>query len=122
MSSEDVDRVKENIVGIFERRKAYTYALCLGDAAYAIAEFRREQPGGIGAVGRYWTNRSGQAAIRMFTRAFKDGDVLGWRMSHGVSYGVYLEVCNDRRHEAIRPIVAERGAKTIEKARAFYGG
>jgi len=109
-TSDDVARVKGNIAVIYERRKAYLYALCLAFAGYAIRNFRARQPAAIGARGRYWVNRTGQAAARMFTSAFKTESVLGWRMSHGVPYGVYLELANNRRNQAIRPTVEKYAA------------
>jgi hypothetical protein len=43
----------------------------------------------------------------MFSNAFIDGNDVGWFLSHGVQYGVYLELANDRQNEAIRPIIRE---------------
>ena len=117
----DIDRVKETIRGIFERRRAFAYALCVAYAGYAIRNFRARQPAGRGARGRYWVNRTGQAATRMFTGAFQSGSTVGWRMSHGVDYGVYLELANNRRNEAIRPTVEKFGQRMLKELRGYYG-
>lgn len=110
---DDVERVKKSIGDIFERRRVAVYALCLAYAGYALRNFQARQPATVGSRGRYWVNRTGQAAARMFTRAGKSGSVLWWRMSHGVPYGIYLERANNRRNQAIMP--------TVEKfATLFY--
>ncbi len=43
----------------------------------------------------------------MFTKAFIDGDEIGFLLAHGVDYGVYLELANDRAYEVIRPVITE---------------
>jgi hypothetical protein len=58
----------------------------------------------------------------MFTRAFKGQDYVGWLMAHGVDYGPYLELTNDRRNEAIRPEVEKQAPVFIGEARKLYGG
>jgi hypothetical protein len=58
----------------------------------------------------------------MFTRAFKDRDVIGFLMAHGVPYGPHLELANNRRNEAIRPIMAKWGPKAIADVKKMYGG
>jgi hypothetical protein len=120
--SNDINRVTGKIKTIYERRRAYLYALSLAYAGHAIRRFRAQQPAVSGERGKYWTNRTAQAAARMFTRAFMDGDSVGWRMSHGVKYGVYLELANNRRGEAIRPIVEAFGLAMIAAAKKYYRG
>jgi len=119
-TSNDIRKVTGRIVGIFERRRAYLYALCLSYAGAAIQRFRAQQPAGSGLRGAYWTNQTGQAAARMFTKAFLDGDSVGWRMSHGVDYGVYLELSNNRRNEAIRPLVEAYAMAMIAAIRRHF--
>src|SRR5512139_1061336 len=105
----DVSEVKQNIAGIFERRKAAVYALSLKWAAIALNYFRSVQPASPNSSGQFWHNRTAQASARMFTDAFQEGSadelIIGWFMAHGVIYGVYLELANNRAHEAIRPII-----------------
>lgn len=96
------DVVAKNIGLIYERRRAALYALCLKYAGAAINKFRADQ-----RSGRFWNNRSGTARDTMFTDAFIEGDVIGWFMAHMVEYGPYLELANNGRHQAIRPIIAE---------------
>ncbi len=96
----DVTAVKLNIGAIFERRRAALYALCLAYAARALSIFRTEQ-----AENTFWQNRTGQAYVRVFATGYMDEEACGWFMAHGVQYGTYLELANDRQHEALRPII-----------------
>lgn len=94
--------VAQKIGLIYERRRAALYALCLRYAGAAINKFRADQ-----RSGRFWSNRSGAARDLMFTDAFIEGDVIGWFMAHAVEYGPYLELANNGKNQAIRPIMAE---------------
>lgn len=52
-----------------------------------------------------WTPRSG-AAHQSLNGTWKwVGDVARVELSHGASYGVYLEFCNERRYSIIRPTI-----------------
>ena len=102
-----VTKVKKNIKKIYKRRRAALYALALDYAARAIKFFRSVQPQRPNSKGLFWHNRTGQASARMFTGAEIADNWVSWFMSHGVQYGVYLELANDRRDEALNPIISE---------------
>jgi hypothetical protein len=108
--------VSKNLDAIFARKRAAVLALCLYYAGLILAEFRAQQMVGPGGgswidryngrgVGRYWNNQTETAAREVFADAFIDGDDLGFFIAHMVDYGVYLELANDRRHEALRPLI-----------------
>lgn len=99
------NRVVKNIIGIYERRAAAVFALSKEYAAIAWRYFRQVQDTGINNPGLFWHNRLNDAARRVFAEAFIDSNEIGWFIAHGVDYGVYLELANDRKHEALRPIV-----------------
>ena len=128
-TAEDTARVKKNIVSEFEIKKAKYYALSLFYAGKAINRFRSFQPDrqggkdaeGHDAIGKdargYWTNRTVQARNRMFSNAFIEAETVGWFLSHGVEYGIYLELANNRQNEAIRPIVRDLSVLFYEDVR-----
>ncbi len=89
-----------NIGRLLERRKAAVYAICLRYAAKALNYFRRQQSGEA-----YWKNQTHQAKDRMFSGGFKESDIYGWFMAHGVEYGIELELGNNGRNEAIKPVI-----------------
>ena len=93
--------VGNNIANIYDIRKAKLKALCESYAGKAIELFRKEQ----GEREEFWVNQTYQAAALMFARAFEDKNSVGWFLSHGVDYGIFLELADDRKREAIRPII-----------------
>lgn len=122
----DVSAVKGNIKEIYARRVTAVYALCLHYAAMAIEYFLSQQPASPEAQGAYWHNRTAQAAARMFARGFREDlneedAILGWFMAHGVQYGTYLELANNRAHESIRPIVQRFAGRFFEDVKKIYG-
>lgn len=88
------------------------FALSLSYAGKAINMFRQRQAGD-----EYWTNQTNQAKDRMFSNSLIENNAIGWFLSHGVQYGVYLELANDRKNEAIGPIIRELAPKFFKEAR-----
>jgi hypothetical protein len=113
---DDINRVNQQIDEIFRRRKAAAYAKSLQFAAKVLNYFRQQQ-----ANERYWQNQTGTARDAMFTKAFIETDELGWLMSHGVQYGVYLELANDGKHAAIRPVINKFYKAYEKEIREIYG-
>lgn len=95
-----IELVKKNIENIYEEKIAATIALCEWYAAKALQTFRRFQ-----SFNEFWTNRTNSAYNRVFAENYYIKDEVGWFIAHAVEYGVYLEISNDRKHEALRPIV-----------------
>jgi len=100
-----VTQVTKKIKDIYNRRRIAVYALSLEYAALAINYFRSVQPPKPDSQGQFWHNRTGQAAARMFTGAEVTENIVSWFMAHGVQYGVYLELANDRRHASINQVI-----------------
>ena len=96
------DNVRRNIKNIADRKLIATVALCNYYAGYAQQKFRERQ-----ASNAFWNNQTNTAYNQVFGESFLDGNDVGWFLSHAVKYGVYLELANDRKHEALRPIVQE---------------
>lgn len=110
----------KNIRSIYNRKEAALYALALNFAAIALNYFRQVQSSTPGTKGAFWTNRTGQAAARVFSNAELTRDFISWYMAHGVQYGVYLELANDRKHEAIRPIIQRYVGRFLQDAQKVY--
>lgn len=110
----------DQLKAIYQRKRAALYSISLAFAGQELAGFRARQPSGSGVVGEFWTNQTSVAADSVFSDAFVDKDDMGWFISHGVDYGVYLELANDRKHEALRPIVEAAFPKFMEAVRGLY--
>jgi len=89
-------------LGEVERRQIATVALCEWYAAKALQLFRKYQ-----AMDTFWNNQTETAYNTVFAENYVLGNEAGWFIAHAVEYGVYLEIANDRKHEALRPIVME---------------
>lgn len=103
------------------KRVAQLEALNRYYATLAINYFLQEQKPGIDKPGKWWHNQTSQAAVRMFANAFKDGRDYGWFIAHGVDYGVYLTLCNDRRHDALTPIIKRFAGRYFNDVKKLFG-
>ena len=128
-----VTDASRNLDAIFARKRAAALALCMAYAAQMLAEFRVQQMTGSGGgsfidryngrgTGRYWNNQTETAAREVFADAFIDGEDLGFFIAHMVDYGVYLELANNRRHEALRPLVEKFCPMFKRDLEAIYAG
>lgn len=113
---DDIRRVLHRTNDIYERRRAAVYALSLQYAALALNYFRQQQ-----AQSRYWQNQTGLARDLMFSDAFMEGQIIGWFMAHGVEYGPYLELANDGKNQAIRPVIQRYAGRFFRDVRSLYG-
>ena len=99
---EGVDEVKRNIRTIEERKIVATIALCRYYGGYALEQFQRRQAGN-----KYWDNQTNTAYNEVFSGTYEYPTWVGFFLAHAVVYGVYLELANDRKHEALQPIMVE---------------
>jgi hypothetical protein len=97
---------------ILKKRTAAIFALAKRHSEEALQDFFRRQIGD-----EFWNNQTGQALARVFSFAFRRQNSIGFRMAHGVEYGEWLERANDRKHEAIRPMVFEHGLYFLNDVR-----
>ncbi len=92
--------ITSNISRAFDRKKAAIFALSQAYAAKALAYFQAKQ-----SEDKYWINATNQAKDRMFARGYLENELVGWFMAHGVEYGPWLELSNNRQNAAIRPVI-----------------
>lgn len=52
-----------------------------------------------------WTDRTGRAKQSLNSSWKWVGDIARVELSHGVSYGIYLELCNEKRYAIIKPTI-----------------
>lgn len=104
------------------KRVAQIEALSRYYATLVINYFLGLQKTGIGNPGRWWHNQTEQAAARMFSRSFKEGNELGFFLSHGVDYGLWLTLANDRRHDALTPIINRYAGRFLNDIKKLMEG
>lgn len=102
---DDTNKVKKNIRSIYQRREAAVLAESINFAAIILNYFQSVQLTGTGSHGQFWMNQTEAAARQFFVIPFKQGSTLGIRIAHGIDYGKFLELANDRQNEAIRPLI-----------------
>jgi hypothetical protein len=115
-----IDELKSNLKSIYERKRAAAYAISLEFAQMAWNYFQTQQAARPATPGKYWNNQTAQAAARVFADAFMDSKTVGWFIAHGVDYGVYLELANDREHESLRPIIQRYAGRYLERIKSLY--
>lgn len=116
----DAEKVRANIKRIYSRRKAAVRALCLQYAGLALQNFRAKQPHGSGIKGKYWHNRTSTAEASVFSGIITEKDIVGFFLAHAVEYGVYLELANDRKHQALVPTVGKLYARFKRDLEAIF--
>ena len=91
-------------------------------ADIAINYFWREQKTGTNKPGRWWYNRTEQAAARMFTDTVRNKNETGWRIVHGVDWGIYLTLANNRQNDALTPIINRFAGRYLNDVKRLFGG
>jgi hypothetical protein len=114
----DVAKVNKSILTTYEKRAVQVFALANFFAAEAINYFRNAQLAKVN--GQFWVNQTYVAAQRFFTRAFRQTNEIGFKVAHGIDYGVYLELANHGQNAAIKPILNIFSRKFIRAARKLY--
>lgn len=115
--------VKKNIKRILlTRKRAQLIAICYYYAAMALSYFQSVQPPKPDTQGKWWYNQTGQAALRVFTKIINKKNEVGWAIAHGVDYGVYLTLANDRKHDALLPIIKRFAGKFFNDVKRIMTG
>ncbi|TQO55821.1 hypothetical protein [Paraclostridium bifermentans] len=63
---------------------------------------------------RPWNDISGDARDRLFGESENLGTKVRCSISHGVDYGVYLEMCNEGKYKILKPTIDAIGPKAIK--------
>jgi len=116
-ATDDSRRVSVNIADKMAKNKFTILALAEAHRAAMQEEFLTNQPAQQGAVGKYWSNITSDARNRVFSEVIDQATAVGFFMAHGIDYGVYLELANDRQNEALRPLIEKYGNLFIQRVR-----
>ena len=118
----DSRTVTTKLRGVMVGREAAILALARAHLGEALRIFRSNQGLEQGAVGVYWTNRTSEAARAVFGETYQTKTEIGWFLAHGVKYGIYLELANNRQNEMLRPTVEYFGNKFIASVQRIMEG
>lgn len=110
-----MSKIADNIRKIYLRRRAAALALCEQYAARAMQLFNDQQKNE-----EFWENQIFQAKDSVFAESISEKNFIGFFLAHGKEYGVYLELKDDRKHEALRPIVSVLSKQFLEDLRKIF--
>lgn len=74
-------------------------------AIWAYAETAAQKLQGYAREHRPWTDRTGHARQRLTCGVTKDSSIYKLTLSHGVDYGIWLELANEKRFAIIQPTI-----------------
>lgn len=100
----------QNSLRIFEERAS--------DAMFMYCETAASDLEGYMKRNRPWTDRTGQARQRLKGTAEKVDDKFRIALSHGVDYGIWLELAHEKRYAVLEPTVRLQGPEVV---RGFRG-
>ncbi len=67
-----------------------------------------------------WDDRTGNARQSLFAVTLKDGDNVVLILSHGVDYGVFLELANQGNFAIIGPTLQQHYSEIMEAVRGIF--
>lgn len=62
---------------------------------------------------RPWTDRTGEARKNLRGSTIPMKDKVRCNISHGVNYGIFLEMCNERKYQVLEPTIKAIGPKAV---------
>lgn len=74
-------------------------------AIWAYAETSAQKLQGYARANRPWTDRTGHARQRLTCDVTKQSSVYKLTLSHGVDYGIWLELAHEKRFAIIQPTI-----------------
>lgn len=116
-AADDSRRVAVNIAAKMEKNRMTILAQAEAHKGAMMKEFLDNQPQQQNTPGKYWNNITVDARNAVFSEVINQADAIGFFMAHGIDYGVYLELANDRQNEALRPLIEKYGRMFIERVR-----
>jgi hypothetical protein len=97
---DDVAKLKESIKGIEFKLRMKLGDLCKYYAGKALKNFQDKQ-----VHNAFWQNQTGNLFGNADSGEWITKEFSGFYLYLKEHYGVYVELANDRKHEAIRPTV-----------------
>lgn len=93
--------------------------VALDRAISAVMAFHEPQVQAYARNNAPWADRTSNARNGLMARAFKEGQSHGIELSHGVPYGIWLEVRFNGRYAIIEPTVRAQGPEVMRTIRTL---
>ena len=89
----------------FQGRALMAFKMYSDTAAKSLEEYMKEH--------RVWTDRTGDARKRLTGRSSEIPNGFRITLSHGVNYGIWLELAHEKRYAILEPTVRLRGPEVV---------
>ena len=114
--SRQIAEIKANVRREYNFKVEKLNQLCLAYAGYFLQRFRQKQAQDV-----FWNNQTGTAYASVSSGVERiQGELVAYLMSQ-VDYGLYLELANNRKHEALRPTVMAFYSRFFKDAEKIFG-
>lgn len=102
-----------NGLDVFNSRAEAAMSMYVDTAALTLQDYMRAHAP--------WTNRTGQARQRLTSTASKVSKGYQITLSHGVDYGVFLELAHEKRFAIIQPTITSKGPEVMKGFQNLLG-
>jgi hypothetical protein len=73
-------------------------------------------------VNRPWTDQTNQAKARLHTSVSQPNpNIVRITLAHGVNYGIWLELANEKKYAILAPTVNKFAPKIVEDLEGIFG-
>ena len=120
MGNKSYQELLVRINNVYGRKAVAAFALCQKYAEWSKQILQERQGTAQEQEGEFWTNRTSLAIRSAQGYAKAVGKSIGWGLSHRVEYGPYLELANNRSHEALRPVVYDLIPEFLSDLKKIY--
>ena len=102
----DKSKLKKNIDTISVKLGALVLIYAATKASYLESEMKINRP---------WTDRTGMAKALLNAKVSQPNDnTIRITLSHGVNYGIWLELAHEKNYAIIAPTIREEGPRIVE--------
>lgn len=102
----DAKKLEDIVDKAFEGKVTAAMRVYAESAAVMLESYMKEN--------RPWTDRTGAAKARLSAAVQDVPDGLRIALSHGVDYGIWLELANEKRFAIIQPTIKLKGNEVME--------
>lgn len=101
----DTSKLKKNTLALDDKMKK---------ALTMYANTKAAQLRGYMRTNRPWTDRTGEAKRRLSADVESKDDDIVITLSHGVSYGIWLELSNEKKYAIIAPTIRIKSGEVMK--------
>ena len=110
-----MSKIADNVKEIYKKRRALVVALSISYSQRALNLFNAKQ-----GNDEFWNNQTFQAKDSVFAEEINTNSFVGFFIAHAKDYGVFLELKDNRKNEALRPIINALYPDFIKDLKRIY--